>query len=67
MPKQVKKDTKKKLTFKNDEFDDFKSAGEDSDDANYRPVGTPSKGGAKRGRKKIEKKEEQKKVAAAME
>jgi len=63
MPKQLKK----KLTFKNDEFDDFRSANEDSDDCNYKPTGTPQKGGAKRGRKKIDKKVEQKKVAEAME
>lgn len=31
------KKSKKKSRWANDEFDDYKSAGEDSEDCNYRP------------------------------
>lgn len=37
------KQKKPKLKWANDEFDDFRSAGEDSEDANYKPVGNNSK------------------------
>ena len=66
MPKGIKK----KLTFKNDEFDDFHSANEDSDDYNYKP-NNQGPSGAKRGRKPnadkaIEKKNTKLKVTEAL-
>ena len=60
MPKLIHKG-QKKLTFKNDEFDDYRSAGEDSDDCTYRPNALGKKVAAVgRGKKlKIDKKAEQ--------
>ena len=43
MGKKSPEKSRKKLGFANDEFDDFRSAAEDSDDVNYNPSGAGKK------------------------